>query len=76
MLISVLANVMLSPKNGCFIKRDVKMQHLGLSRIAFKHVSGVTFLSKIVFKRVMGWISGWSLPVQNFVGNTSETSIC
>ena len=52
------------------------MQHLGLSRIAFKHVSGVTFLSKIVFKRVMGWISGWSLAVQNFVGNTSETSIC
>ena len=42
MWISVPKNVMLSPKNGCFIKRDVKCNtSIGLSRIAFKHVSGV-----------------------------------
>ena len=27
----------------------------------------VSFFVKVVYKRVMGWPSGWSLPVQNFV---------
>ena len=48
------------------VKRDAKFSTRYVKGVLFvnkRHTIGVTFLQKMVYKRVRGWTSGRSLPV-------------
>ena len=44
-----------------------------MQRCCSRHMKGLPFWSKVEYKRVKVWTSGWNIPIQNFVkGATSQ----